>query len=338
MRPYNHFQELPGEEGRPVNLKRIAVLTSGGDAPGMNAAIRAVTRTAIYRRVEVVGVVKGFEGLMDGNFQELNPASVGGILHRGGTILRTARSERFKTPEGLGDAVARMEEHHIDGVVIIGGDGSFRGALTLAAKGVPVIGVPGTIDNDIAGTDETIGFDTAINTALEAVMKLRDTASSHDRLFIVEVMGRDSGFLALEVAVAGGAEYVVVPELRFDIGKLCDRLHYSRRRGKTHSLIILAEGAMSAVELRDRLRDTGGYDARITVLGYLQRGGSPTARDAILASRMGSFAVESMLAGESGSMVGCVNNTMDLHPLERAWKERKLLNPELLDLVEKLSI
>ena len=321
-----------------MEMKRIAVLTSGGDAPGMNAAIRAVARTAIYHNVEAVGVIRGFEGLMDGAFQELTPASVGGILHRGGTILRTARSERFKTPEGRDDAVARMAEHYIDGLVIIGGDGSFRGALTLAEKGIPVIGVPGTIDNDIAGTDETIGFDTAINTALEAVMKLRDTASSHDRLFIVEVMGRDSGFLALEAAVAGGAEYLIVPELPFDIGKLCDRLHYSKRRGKTHSLIILAEGAMSAAELRDRLKDTGGYDARITVLGYLQRGGSPTAQDAILASRMGAFAVESMLDGKTGSMVGCLNNAMELRPLERAWKERKLLNPELLELVEKLSI
>jgi 6-phosphofructokinase 1 len=290
---------------RPVEMKRIAVLTSGGDAPGMNAAIRAVARTAIYHNVEAVGVIRGFEGLMDGAFQELTPASVGGILHRGGTILRTARSERFKTPEGRDDAVARMAEHYIDGLVIIGGDGSFRGALTLAEKGIPVIGVPGTIDND---------------------------------LFIVEVMGRDSGFLALEAAVAGGAEYLIVPELPFDIGKLCDRLHYSKRRGKTHSLIILAEGAMSAVELRDRLKDTGGYDARITVLGYLQRGGSPTARDAILASRMGAFAVESMLEGKTGSMVGCLNNAMELRPLERAWKERKLLNPELLELVEKLSI
>lgn len=321
-----------------MEMKRIAVLTSGGDAPGMNAAIRAVARTAIYHNVEAVGVIRGFEGLMDGAFQELTPASVGGILHRGGTILRTARSERFKTPEGRDEAVARMAEHYIDGLVIIGGDGSFRGALTLAEKGIPVIGIPGTIDNDIAGTDETIGFDTAINTALEAVMKLRDTASSHDRLFIVEVMGRDSGFLALEAAVAGGAEYLIVPELPFDIGKLCDRLHYSKRRGKTHSLIILAEGAMSATELRDQLKDTGGYDARITVLGYLQRGGSPTARDAILASRMGAFAVESMLEGKTGGMVGCLNNAMELRPLERAWKERKLLNPELLELVEKLSI
>ncbi|MCF4150687.1 6-phosphofructokinase [Dethiosulfovibrio sp. F2B] len=319
-------------------MKRIAVLTSGGDAPGMNAAIRAVTRSAIYNKAEVYGVFQGYEGLMDGAFQRLEPRDVGGIIHRGGTILRTARSERFRTDEGLADAVASLERHSIDGLVVIGGDGSFKGAYELHKLGVPVVGVPGTIDNDVAGTDETIGYDTALNTALEAVKKLRDTASSHDRLFIVEVMGREAGFLALNVAVASGAEFVVVPERRFDVGFLCDRLHQSRKAGKQHSLIVVAEGAMSAVELKDRLKDTGGYDARVTVLGYIQRGGSPTSFDTILASRMGAFAVDRLMEGESGIMVGTVCHEMVAAPLSRSWEGRKPLNPELIELVDRLSI
>jgi 6-phosphofructokinase 1 len=319
-------------------MKRIAVLTSGGDAPGMNAAIRAVTRSAIYDKAEVYGVYQGYEGLMDGAFQRLEPRDVGGIIHRGGTILRTARSERFRTDEGLADAVASLERHSIDGLVVIGGDGSFKGAYELHKLGVPVVGGPGTIDNDVAGTDETIGYDTALNTALEAVKKLRDTASSHDRLFIVEVMGREAGFLALNVAVASGAEFVVVPERRFDVGFLCDRLHQSRKAGKQHSLIVVAEGAMSAVELKDRLKDTGGYDARVTVLGYIQRGGSPTSFDTILASRMGAFAVDRLMEGESGIMVGTVCHEMVAAPLSRSWEGRKPLNPELIELVDRLSI
>ena len=319
-------------------MKRVAVLTSGGDAPGMNAAIRAVVRTAIYHHLEAVGVMRGFEGLIDGDFVPLNRASVGGIIHRGGTILKTARSERFKTEAGLDRALFQLKNAAIDGLVIIGGDGSFRGGQKLYEKGVSVIGVPGTIDNDVTGTDETIGFDTAVNTALEAVKKLRDTASSHDRLFIVEVMGREAGFIALEVAVASGAEYLVVPELPFSLGRLCDKLHDTRARGKTHSLIIVAEGAMSAATLRSELKDTAGYDARVTVLGYIQRGGSPTSFDAILASRMGAFAVESLLDGKKGMMVGTVAHQMSLCSLSDSWQVNKILSPEKLELVEKLSI
>jgi len=319
-------------------MKRIAVLTSGGDSPGMNAAIRAVVRTALYYNREPVGVMKGFEGLMDGEYFDMDRASVGGIIHRGGTVLRTARSDRFRTADGQKRAMEEIRNHGVDALVVIGGDGSFRGAEALGKMGLPVVGIPGTIDNDIAGTDVTIGYDTAVNTALSAVQKLRDTASSHDRLFIVEVMGRDAGFLALEVAVSTGAEYVVVPEIRLDIAKMCEQLHYSRKRGKTHSLIILAEGVMSALELKDQLQDTGGYDARVTVLGYIQRGGSPTSFDTILASRMGSFAVEALLEGKSGVMVGSVCGRMTLCPLEDAWKSPKSLNPEMLALVEKLGI
>ncbi len=304
----------------------------------MNAAIRAVVRTALYCNLEPVGVMKGFEGLMDGEYFDMDRASVGGIIHRGGTVLRTARSDRFRTVDGQKRAMEEIRNHGVDALVVIGGDGSFRGAEALGKMGLPVVGIPGTIDNDIAGTDVTIGYDTAVNTALSAVQKLRDTASSHDRLFIVEVMGRDAGFLALEVAVSTGAEYVVVPEIRLDIAKMCEQLHYSRKRGKTHSLIILAEGVMSALELKDQLQDTGGYDARVTVLGYIQRGGSPTSFDTILASRMGSFAVEALLEGKSGVMVGSVCGRMTLCPLEDAWKSPKSLNPEMLALVEKLGI
>jgi len=318
-------------------MKRIAVLTSGGDAPGMNAAIRAVVRTCVFNEKECIGVMRGYEGLIEGEFIPMSRASVGGILHRGGTILKTARSPRFKTEEGLQKAIEQMRKAEIDGLVVIGGDGSFRGAKDLHDRGMPTIGVPATIDNDVAGTDETIGFDTAVNTALEAVMRLRDTASSHDRLFIVEVMGRNAGFLPLEVAVATGAEYVVVPELPVSIGNLCQKLKKSHEHQKRHTLIILAEGVMTANEMKDKLHETGDYDARVTVLGHIQRGGSPTSFDAILASRMGAYATESLLIGKSGVMVGNVSHRMVLSDLERAWNERKSLSPELLSLMEKLN-
>jgi 6-phosphofructokinase 1 len=318
-------------------MKKIAVLTSGGDSPGMNAAIRAVARTCVFNDKECVGILRGYEGLIDGEYVPLDRAAVGGILHRGGTILKTARSERFKTEEGRKTALSKMRDAGIEGLVVIGGDGSFHGAKLLHDMGMPTIGVPGTIDNDVAGTDETIGFDTAVNTALEAVMRLRDTASSHDRLFIVEVMGRNAGFLALEVAVATGAEYVVVPELPLSIGNLCQKLRTSHENKKSHTLIILAEGVMTANEMKDKLQDTGGYDARVTVLGYIQRGGSPTSFDAILASRMGAYAAESLFIGKSGVMVGNVNHRMVLSDLERSWSEQKYLSPEMLGLVEKLN-
>jgi len=318
-------------------MKRIAVLTSGGDAPGMNAAIRAVVRTCIFNEKECMGVMRGYEGLLDGEFTLMNSASVGGIIHKGGTILKTARSPRFKTEDGLQLAKQQLQAAGIEGLVVIGGDGSFRGAKDLHDRGVATVGVPATIDNDTAGSDETIGFDTAVNTALEAVMRLRDTASSHDRLFIVEVMGRNAGFLPLEVAVATGAEYVVVPELPLSIGNLCQRLRASHERKKSHTLIILAEGVMTAGEMKDKLYDTGGYDARVTVLGHIQRGGNPTSFDTILASRMGAYAAESLFIGKSGVMVGNISHRMVLSDLERAWTERKTLSPELLGLVEKLN-
>jgi len=319
-------------------MKRIAVLTSGGDSPGMNAAIRAVARAAIGEGIEVYGVMRGFEGLLDKEIHPLQVRDVGGIIHRGGTILQTARSERFRTPAGQDKAVENLRSLGIEGLAVIGGDGSFRGAAELERRGIPVAGIPGTIDNDIGATDLTIGFRTAVETALEAVMRLRDTASSHDRLFIVEVMGRNSGFIALDVAVAGGAEAVLVPEVPFSLGRLIDKLHAARQKGKTHSLIILSEGVMGAGELRERIQDTGGYDARVTVLGHIQRGGSPCAVDVILASRMGRAAVTALLSGERRVMTAVSCGRVDVVPLERSWEEKKFLDPDLMETVEVLSI
>lgn len=319
-------------------MKRIGVLTSGGDAPGMNAAIRAVTRTAIYNNLEVIGFRRGYEGLLEGDVIPLSVSSVGGIIHRGGTILRTARCDRFTKPEGVREGLQRLREYDIDALVVIGGDGSFRGAYELHKLGFPVVGVPGTIDNDMAGTDCTIGFDTACNTALQCIEKLRDTASSHERLFLVEVMGRHAGYLALEAAVAAGAEYVLIPEVPFDIEELCKKLHYAKERGKSHSLIIVAEGVMSASELASRLKDTGGYDARIIVLGHIQRGGSPSSFDAVLASRLGGGAIDALVKGEFGVMVGRIAGNIVTSPLAIAWEQKKSLDADMMSLVEILGI
>jgi 6-phosphofructokinase 1 len=319
-------------------LKRIGVLTSGGDAPGMNAAIRAVTRTAIYKGLDVIGFRRGYEGLLDGDVVPLTVSSVGGIIHRGGTILRTARSERFVKPEGVREGLQRLKEYDIDALVVIGGDGSFRGAYDLHKLGYPVVGIPGTIDNDMAGTDCTIGFDTACNTALQCIQKLRDTASSHERLFLVEVMGRHAGFLALEAAVAAGAEYALVPERPFSVEELCKKLRYAHERGKTHTLIIVAEGVMTASELSSQLKDTGGYSARIIVLGHLQRGGNPSSFDAVLASRLGGGAIEALLRGEAGVMVGRNSGRVETHPLQYAWETRKDLDEDMMALLEMLGI
>ena len=320
-------------------LKRIAVLTSGGDSPGMNAAIRAVTRTALYHGLQVVGIRRGYEGLLDGDFLPMTRSLVGGIILRGGTMLRTARCEAFMRPEGINLAAAKLEENDIDALVVIGGDGSFRGAKALHDKGVLVVGVPGTIDNDMAGTDCTIGFDTACNTALECISKLRDTASSHDRMFIVEVMGRHAGFLALETGVACGAEFVLVPEIPVDISSICKKIHYAKERGKTHSIIVLAEGVMSAAQLAEELsKFSCEYDPRIVVLGHLQRGGAPTCFDAVLASKLGAASVEILLEGRSGMMVGRINGKIVSSTLETAWKDKRPLDSDMLSLLDSLSI
>lgn len=318
-------------------MKRIGVLTSGGDAPGMNAAIRAVSRAAIYHGMQVVGFRRGFEGLIEGDGVPLTRSSVGGVMHRGGTILKTARCPRFQQPEGVREALSNLKEYEVDGLVVIGGDGSFRGANELHKLGFPVVGIPGTIDNDMAGTDCTIGFDTACNTAMECVEKLRDTASSHDRLFIVEVMGRSAGFIALEVAVASGAEYVLIPEHpSSDLDALHERLECARARGKSHSLIIVAEGVMPAADLAARLKDTAGFDARIVVLGHIQRGGSPTSFDTVLASRLGAGAVEALVRGERGVMVGRICGKICTSPLPLSWEVKKELDSDMMDLMGML--
>ncbi len=319
-------------------LRRVGVLTSGGDSPGMNASIRAVTRTALYHGLEVIGIRRGYEGLLEGDFVPMTRSTVGGILMHGGTILRTARCPEFMRPEGVNAGVSKLKENDIDALVVIGGDGSFHGALELHKRGVQVVGVPGTIDNDMAGTDCTIGFDTACNTALECISKLRDTASSHDRMFIVEVMGRHAGFLALETAVACGAEFVLVPEIPADIEAIIKKIHYAKEHGKTHSIIVLAEGVMPAHELADKLKGRCDYDPRIVVLGHIQRGGAPSSFDAVLASRLGYAAVECLLAGQSGVMVGRVKGEILASPLQRAWEERRPLDQDMLRIMDTLSI
>ena len=319
-------------------LKTIAVLTSGGDSPGMNAAIRAVTRTALYHGIQVIGIRRGYEGLLDGDFVPMTRSSEGGILLRGGTILRTARCPEFMRPEGVNAGVTKLRENDIDALVVIGGDGSFRGAQQLHERGFLVAGIPGTIDNDMAGTDCTVGFDTACNTALECISKLRDTASSHDRMFIVEVMGRNAGFLALETGVACGAEFVLVPEIPVDLNVICKKIHEAKERGKTNSFIILAEGVMSASELASKLRQISDYDPRIVVLGHLQRGGAPSCFDTVLASKLGLAAIETLIRGDRGMMVGRISGEIVSSPLPTAWENRRPLDKDMLELMETLSI
>ncbi len=320
-------------------MKRIGVLTSGGDAPGMNAAIRAVVRCAAYHGVKTIGVEQGFDGLIDGNFRKLEIRDVGSIIQRGGTIIRTARCDRFLKPEYRLQALEQCKKNNIDGLIVMGGDGSFHGAWELHKLGLPVVGVPATIDNDVNGTDMTIGYDTALNTALDAVRRLRDTAHSHDRLFIVEVMGRHCGFIALQTAVAGGAEYVVLPEFKFDMDHLCEKLEASKASGKNFSIIVLAEGVMTGYELKDLLKKRDeAYEATVTVLGHIQRGGAPSSYDATIASRMGAFAVNCLIDGTYGVMAGILNGRNTPISLPHTWETKKKLNPEMLELVEELSI
>jgi 6-phosphofructokinase 1 len=265
-------------------VKKIGVLTSGGDSPGMNAAVRAVVRKGIYHGIEVAGVYYGYQGLIEGNIHDLQAGDVGDIIQRGGTKLYSARCDEFRTDEGQWKAIEQMKKKGLEGLVVIGGDGSYRGAMALTKKGFPSIGVPGTIDNDIPGTDYTIGFDTALNTVIEAIDKIRDTATSHERTFIVEVMGRDAGDLALWAGLAGGAETILIPEDPYDIDDMLERLESGRKRGKKHSIIIVAEGVMSGGELADLISDKTNVETRVAVLGHIQRGGSPTARDRVVGS------------------------------------------------------
>ena len=279
-------------------MRKIGILTSGGDAPGMNAAVRAAVRTAIFHEMEIYGIQHGYEGLLNGDIKEMNVSSVSDILQRGGTILRTARCERFMTAEGHKHACDMLENFEIEALVVIGGDGSYRGALELSKHGITVIGVPGTIDNDLGYTDFTIGFDTAVNTVLGAISNIRDTSSSHERTTVIEVMGRHCGDIALHAGLTGGAEHILIPEEEVNINALCRKIIQGRKRGKLHSIIVKAEGIeMPSQELADIIKDRTGLETKIVVLGYIQRGGSPTARDRMLASRMGYRAVELIKEG-----------------------------------------
>ncbi|MDK2823231.1 MAG: 6-phosphofructokinase 1 [Clostridia bacterium] len=319
-------------------MQRIAVLTSGGDAPGMNAAIRAVVRKAIYHDLEVYGIERGYVGLIEGVFHKMDLGSVADVIQRGGTILHTARSKEFMQPEGRQKALENLRQRGINGLVVIGGDGSFRGALELHKLGFPVIGVPGTIDNDIYGTELTIGFDTAVNTVLEAINRIRDTATSHERTFLVEVMGRNSGWIALEAGLAGGAESILVPEIEPDYNEVVERLKRGIARGKRHSIILVAEGVESAYKVSDEIKTRIGLDTRVTVLGHIQRGGTPTALDRVIASKMGGLAVELLLQGESNLMTGIVGNKMVTVSLEEAVTIKKTLDLEAYNLAGILSI
>jgi 6-phosphofructokinase 1 len=323
-------------------MKRIGVLTSGGDAPGMNCAIRGVVRTAIYHGLEIMGIERGYAGLIDGTAEQLYARSVGGIMNRGGTILRSARSDEFMTAEGRQRAAENVKRFLIEGLIVIGGDGTYRGAMALADEhGVACVGVPGTIDNDIGGSDYTIGFDTAINTAVEAIDKIRDTAASHDRLFVVEVMGRGVGFIALSVGVAGGAEEILCPETPTDIDAMCRRLELGRKAGKTSSIVVVAEGDETggAVKVGEQIKEKSHFtDVRVCVLGHLQRGGAPTAYDRIMASRLSSEAVMALIRGEKNVMVAVEKGAVLTRPMPDAWTIKRELNPHLLELAKKLTV
>ena len=322
-------------------MKRIGVLTSGGDSPGMNAGIRAVVRAGIDKGLEVVGIHRGYQGMIDGEFEDLGPRSVSGIISRGGTILHSARCMAFMEASGRTKAAEQLHNRGIEGIVVIGGDGSYRGAHALFEEhAIRCIGLPGTIDNDIGGTEYTIGFDTAINTAMEAIDRVRDTAASHDRIFFVEVMGRHSGYISMITAIAGGAEEVLVPERPTDIPALIETLRTGQRGGKSSMIVIVAEGddAGDAAIIAKKVADSSEFKhTRVTTIGHLQRGGSPTAFDRVLASRMGVHAVSALLAGESGKMVGIRNQEMVLCPLNDAWENRTKFKPELLDVLHILS-
>ena len=319
-------------------MKRIGVLTSGGDAPGMNAAVRAVVRKAIYHGVEVFGIYGGFSGLMNGNMKQMNLGSVGDIIHRGGTMLLSARCDEFKTKEGQLKGVEQLNKAGIEGLVVIGGDGSYRGAEALTRHGFPCVGVPGTIDNDINGTQFTIGFDTALNTVIDCIDKIRDTATSHERTFIIEVMGRNAGDIALWSGLAAGAETILIPEEKFDIHEICERLKKGQERGKRHSIIVVAEGVASGTEIGKQISANMKIDTRVSILGHIQRGGSPTAFDRVLASRLGARAVELLLDHKGGRAVGISNKMVIDDDITEILNQSHSVELDLLKLSEELSI
>ena len=324
------------------NIKCIGILTSGGDAPGMNAAIRAVTRSAIYNGLAVKGIFRGYKGLITGEIQEFKTQNVSNIIQQGGTILKTARCQEFKTPEGRKIAYETMQREGIDALIVIGGDGSLTGARLLAQEfDVPCIGLPGTIDNDLYGTDTTIGYDTALNTILDAVDKIRDTATSHERLFFVEVMGRDAGFLALNGAIAAGAEAAIIPEFNTEVDQLEEFIKNGFRKSKSRSIVLVAESEITggAMHYAERVKNEyPQYDVRVTILGHLQRGGKPTAHDRIIASRMGVASIQALMEGQRNVMIGIENDEIVYVPFTKAIKNDKPIDRELVNVLHELSI
>ena len=322
-----------------MTIKRIGVLTSGGDAPGMNACVRAVVRTAHFHGIEVMGIHEGYQGMIRGEIKLMTTREVGGIIQQGGTIIQTARSKEFMTKQGQREAVRELNENGIDGVVVIGGDGSLNGARALASHGVKVIGIPASIDNDIFGTEMSIGVDTALNTIIHAIDQLRDTASSHNRAFIVETMGRNCGYLAQVSAIISGAEMVLLPGVEVDIQAIANLIEDSYIRGKNHAIIVVAEGALlSATEISQRLKDLDvGFSTRVTILGHIQRGGRPTAFDRLLGTRLGVKAVEALISGETDQMIGLKSGDTVFIPLEKVVSNSITINEKFIELFERVA-
>ena len=324
-------------------IKKIGVLTSGGDAPGMNAAVRSVVRSCVYNKIEVVGVLFGYQGLIDGKIRVMNARSVNNIINKGGTILKTARCEEFRTEKGRKKAYDNIKKNNLDALIVIGGDGTFTAAMIFQKEfSIPILGIPGTIDNDIYGTQYTIGYDTALNTVIDAIDKIRDTAISHNRLFFVEVMGRDAGHIALNAGIGAGAEEILVPEANMGLERLLDSLKRSEKSGKSSSIVVVAEGdktGKNVFEIASYIeKNLPEYEVRVSVMGHMQRGGSPSCFDRVLASRMGVYAVEKLLSGESNSMIGIINNEMTLCPLDKAIKGKSEINKNLIRVSDILSI
>lgn len=324
-------------------IKKIGVLTSGGDAPGMNAAVRSVVRSCVYNNVKITGILFGYQGIIDNKMKPMDARSVNNIINKGGTILKTARCEEFRSENGRKKAYDNIKKNEIDALVVIGGDGTFTGSMIFQKEfSIPIIGIPGTIDNDIYGTQFTIGYDTALNTVVNAIDKIRDTAISHNRLFFVEVMGRDAGHIAINAGIGAGAEEILVPEANMGLERLLDSLKRSEKSGKSSSIVVVAEGdktGKNVFEIASYIeKNMPEYEVRVSVMGHMQRGGSPSCFDRVLASRMGVYAVEKLLSGESNSMIGIINNEMTLCPLEKAIKGKSEINKNLIRVSDILSI
>ena len=322
------------------SINNIGVFTSGGDAPGMNAALRAVVRTAVYCGKNVFTIKSGFKGMINGEIEQVGTRSVSNIIQTGGTVIKTARSERFRNRQWREQAFANLQKFGIDGLIAIGGDGTFRGCAELHKEfNIRMVGVPGTIDNDLYGTDFTIGYDTAINTALDAIDKIRDTSQSHERFFIIEVMGRDAGFIGLEAGIAGGAESILIPEIKTDVGRLCKEIKSLFDRGKTSNIVVVAEGddAGSAFEIGAKIKNATGIDYRVVVLGHIQRGGNPSARDRVLASKLGYWAVKHLIDGKTNVMAGEINGKIVLTDIEDTFKKKKPIDSDALEMAMILA-